>query len=128
MSGFQNYVGVRIVTRERDRVVGELDADERHMNRHGRVHGGALMAFADELGGFGTALNLAPGLSTTTLESKTNFFRAGLPGTLRGESIPLHRGRTTMVWQTTIRNEDGTMVAMVTQTQMVLEPKPAPAE
>jgi uncharacterized protein (TIGR00369 family) len=119
-SGFREHLGIKIVERDRERVVGELLADERHMNGYGRVHGGVLMAFADELGGYGTAINLTDGAATTTLESKTNFFRAGQAGVLRGESIPLHRGRSTMVWQTTIRNADGTMVAIITQTQIML--------
>jgi uncharacterized protein (TIGR00369 family) len=121
-SGFREYLGIKVIQRDKECVVGELLTDERHMNGYGRVHGGALMAFADELGGLGTALNLTGGAGTTTLESKTNFFRGGQAGVLRGESIPLHRGRSTMVWQTTIRNPDGSMVAMITQTQMVLQP------
>jgi uncharacterized protein (TIGR00369 family) len=121
-SAFDEFLGIKIIERDKERVVGEFRTDERHMNRHGRVHGGALMAFADELGGLGTVLNLANGAGTTTLESKTNFFRGGQAGVLRGESIPLHRGRSTMVWQTTIRNPDGSVVAMITQTQMVLQP------
>ena len=122
-AGFDDYLGVRIVESDRDHVIGELRTDARHLNRGGRVHGGALMAFADELGGRGTFLNLPEGASTTTIESKTNFFRAGVEGALRGECIPLHRGRSTMVWQTTIRNPDGKIVAIVTQTQMVLLPR-----
>jgi uncharacterized protein (TIGR00369 family) len=67
--------------------------------------------------------NLPDGYRTTTLESKTNFFAAGEGPVLTGVSVPLHIGRTTNVWQTTIRNQDGRMVAIVTQTQMVLAPK-----
>jgi len=122
-TGFDKYLGIRIVESDKDHVIAEMVTDDRHMNRSGRVHGGALMAFADEIGGYGTFLNLPEGASTTTIESKTNFFRAGAAGALRAESIPLHRGRTTMVWQTTIRNPDGRMIAMVTQTQMVLLPR-----
>jgi uncharacterized protein (TIGR00369 family) len=84
------------------------------------VNGGALMAFADVMGAAGTVANLPPGHRTGTLESKTNFFRAGAGPVLRGVSIPLHIGRTTMVWQTTIRNADGSVAAIVTQTQIVI--------
>ena len=86
----------------------------------GVAHGGLLMAFADTLGAYGTFINLPEGASTTTLESKTNFFAAGREGSvLRGEATPLHIGRRTMVWQTRITSGDA-LVALVTQTQMVL--------
>jgi 1,4-dihydroxy-2-naphthoyl-CoA hydrolase len=78
------------------------------------------MAFADVLGATGTVANLPPSYRTTTLESKTNFFAAGEGPVLNAVSKPLHIGRTTMVWQTTIRNADGRLVAVVTQTQIVL--------
>jgi uncharacterized protein (TIGR00369 family) len=86
----------------------------------GRAHGGVLMAFADTLGAYGTCINLPAGAGTTTIESKTNFFAAGREGSvLRGEATPLHIGRRTMVWQTRITSGDA-LVALVTQTQMVL--------
>ncbi len=88
------------------------------------LHGGAIMAFADTLGATGTVANLPPGAGTTTIESKTNFLRAAPLGTsVIGESTPLHVGRTTMVWQTRITGEDGKLLAIVTQTQMVLPPR-----
>jgi uncharacterized protein (TIGR00369 family) len=88
------------------------------------LHGGALMAFADTLGAAATVLNLPEGASTTTIESKTNFLAASPVGTtVTGEAIPLHRGRRTMVWQTTIRNADGRAVGVVIQTQLVIEPR-----
>jgi 1,4-dihydroxy-2-naphthoyl-CoA hydrolase len=88
----------------------------------GIMHGGAIMSFADTLGAAATVLNLPPGTTTTTLESKTNFFAPATTGTrLLGECTPLHRGRRTMVWQTRVTREDGRLVALVIQTQMVLE-------
>jgi uncharacterized protein (TIGR00369 family) len=72
------------------------------------------------MGATGTVANLPPDHRTTTLESKTNFFAAGTGPVLHAVSKPLHIGRTTMVWQTTIRNADKRLVAVVTQTQMVL--------
>lgn len=91
----------------------------------GIMHGGAIMAFADTLGGAATMLNLPKGKSTTTLESKTNFFApATTGGRLIAECTPLHKGRTTMVWQTRLTMEaTGKLVALVTQTQMVLDGK-----
>ena len=85
------------------------------------LHGGAFMAFADTLGAIGTVMSLAPGTRTTTLESKTNFVGAAPVNTrVRAQSAPLHRGKTTQVWQTMIRSEAGKLCAVVTQTQMVL--------
>ena len=85
------------------------------------LHGGAFMAFADTLGAIGTVMNLAPGTRTTTIESKTNFVGAAPVNTrVRAQSTPIHRGKTTQVWQTMIRSEAGKLCAVVTQTQMVL--------
>jgi uncharacterized protein (TIGR00369 family) len=85
------------------------------------LHGGAFMAFADTVGAVGTVMNLPPGTRTTTIESKTNFLGAALVNTrVAAESTPLHRGKTTQVWQTMIRSEAGKLCAVVTQTQMVL--------
>ena len=78
------------------------------------------MAFADTVGAVATVLNLPPGASTTTLESKTNFFAAGRAGVVRAEATPLHRGRRTMVWQTRVTDEGGRLLSLTTQTQMVL--------
>ena len=114
------HFGIRIVSAEKDKVVGEIDADERHLNNHGVVHGGAYMAFADDLGGMTAGLNTPPGMSTTTIESKSNFFRASPPGRITGVSVPIHVGRRTIVVQTQIFNVDGKLAAMVTQTQFVV--------
>jgi uncharacterized protein (TIGR00369 family) len=85
------------------------------------LHGGALMAFADTLGGIATFINLERGARTTTIESKTNFLGAMPVGTrIIGECTPLHRGKTTMVWQTHVKSENGKLCAVVIQTQMVL--------
>jgi len=85
------------------------------------LHGGAIMAFADTLGAIGTFANLPPGARTVTIESKTNFIGAARAGThVTSETTPFHRGRTTMVWQTQVKNEAGKLCAVVTQTQMVL--------
>jgi 1,4-dihydroxy-2-naphthoyl-CoA hydrolase len=119
-AGMARHFGIRIVAAGKDKVVGEIDADERHLNAGGIVHGGAYMAFADELGGNAAGLHLAPGMRTTTIESKTNFFRASPPGRLTGEAVPLHVGRRMIVVQTTIYGPDGKRAAIVTQTQLVL--------
>ena len=87
------------------------------------LHGGALMAFADTLGAVCASLNLPPGAFTTTIESKTNFFRAVREGEVHGTTKPLHAGRTTIVVQTDLRDDAGKLVAQTTQTQAVLEPR-----
>lgn len=95
------------------------------------MHGGAIMAFADTLGAYVTALNIdmGKGVGTTTLESKTNFLAAAPEGeTVYGECTAVHRGKRTMVWQTRVTRENGTLIAVVTQTQMVLEPRLSPQE
>ena len=120
---FPELLGIRFVSAEKDRVVAELTVRSDFCTLPGRAHGGVLMAFADTLGAYGTVLNLPAGASTTTLESKTNFFAAGREGSvLRGETTPLHIGKRTMVWQTRITSGDA-LVALVTQTQMVLPPR-----
>ena len=124
-SGIPRSLGVRLVSLTKRKVVAEMRVKRMHINRSGRVNGGAIMAFADVMGAAGTVANLPPGHRTGTLESKTNFFRAGEGPVLRAVSVPLHIGRTTMVWQTTIRNADRGVVAIVTQTQIVIPARAA---
>ncbi len=120
LSGTPRMLGVRLRALTRKKVTAEMHIKPLHMNRGGRVNGGALMAFGDVLGAAGAVANLKPGDRTGTFESKTNFFAAGAGPVLSAVSIPLHIGRTTMVWQTTIKNPDGRTVAIVTQTQIVI--------
>jgi 1,4-dihydroxy-2-naphthoyl-CoA hydrolase len=113
-------LGVRLVSLARKKVVAEMPVKPMHLNSSGRVNGGAIMAFADAVGAAGAVYNLPPGYRTGTIESKTNFFAAGTGPVLKAVSIPLHIGRTTSVWQTTIINPDGRVAAIVTQTQIVI--------
>lgn len=114
-------LGIRFVDATKDRLVAELAYRPPLTTVGGALHGGTLMAFADTVGAAATFLNLPPGASTTTLESKTNFFAAGRAGTIRAEATPLHRGRRTMVWQTRVTDESGRLLALTIQTQMVLD-------
>jgi uncharacterized protein (TIGR00369 family) len=119
---FIQWLGMRFLTAASERVTAEMMVRDELCNGSGVLHGGALMAFADTLGACATTLNLAEGAGTTTLESKTNFLAPALAGTkVLGECLPLHRGKRTMVWQTRVTSENGRLIAMVTQTQMVLE-------
>ena len=118
---FAELMGIEYVAAAPERVVGEMTVREDLCTRPAVLHGGAIMAFADTLGAAGTILNLPEGAGTTTIESKTNFIAAAPLGSrLIGEATPLHRGRRTMVWQTRIATAEGRLVAIVTQTQLVL--------
>ena len=121
---FASLVGINITHVSPERVAAELTVRDDLTNGNGILHGGAIMTLADNLGGTATFLNLPAGAGTTTIESKTNFFAAvPLGDTLRAECTPLHRGRTTMVWQTRITRNDGRLCALVTQTQIVIAPE-----
>ena len=118
---FAKLLGLELVTVTPERVEAVLQVREDLCTRPAVLHGGAVMALADTLGAIATVANLAEGTTTTTLESKTNFFAAIPVGdTVRAECTPLHRGRTTMVWQTRIMRSDGRVAALVIQTQLVL--------
>jgi uncharacterized protein (TIGR00369 family) len=121
---FAELLGLRIVSAAPERVEATLEVREDLCTRPAVLHGGAVMAFADTLGAIATVANLPPGAGTTTIESKTNFF-APIPvgETAYAECTPLHRGRTTMVWQTRVSRADGRLAAVVTQTQLVLAPR-----
>lgn len=121
---FPRHLGIRFTAAEPHRVCAELAVRPELCTGGARMHGGALMAFADTLGAAGTVLNLPEAAGTTTIESKTNFLAAAPEGdVVTGEATPLHVGGTTMVWQTHIRRGDGRLVAVVTQTQIVLQPR-----
>ena len=118
---FPGLMGVRLTSLAPDRVTAELQVRPDLCTSGGILHGGAYMAFADTLGAVGTVLNLTDGQRTTTTDSSTKFIAgAKLGSTVLGESLALHRGRTTHVWQTSLRNADGKLCAVVTQTQLIL--------
>jgi uncharacterized protein (TIGR00369 family) len=117
------WLGLQFLIAAPERVTAEMTVRHDLCNGSGILHGGALMAFADTLGACATTLNLPEGAGTTTVESKTNFLAPAPAGTkVTGECLPLHRGKRTMVWQTRVTSEDGRLIAIVMQTQLVLEP------
>ena len=119
---FPGLMGMRIVDLAPERVVGELAVRADLCTTGGVLHGGAYMAFADTLGAVGTFVNMPQDKRTTTTDSSTKFIRAAAVNTaVTGECVALHRGRTTMVWQTTIRSAEGKLCAVVTQTQLLLD-------
>ncbi|KPU88938.1 phenylacetic acid degradation protein [Variovorax paradoxus] len=118
---FPGLMGVRLTVLEPDRVVAQMEVRADLCTAGGILHGGAYMAFADTLGAVGTIANLPEGKRTTTTDSSTKFIAGAKLGTsVTGTCVALHRGRTTMVWQTSVTNADGPLCALVTQTQLVL--------
>ena len=119
---FPGLMGVTITEATPERVVATLRVRPDLCTAGGILHGGAHMAFADTLGAVGTVLNLPQGKRTTTTDSSTKFIgAAAVDTTVTGECVALHRGRTTQVWQTSIRNAEGKLCSVVTQTQLILD-------
>ena len=119
---FPGLMGIRLTELTPERVVAQMPVRADLCTAGGILHGGAYMAFADTLGAVGTVLNLPDGKRTTTTDSSTKFISGARVGsTVTGESVALHRGRTTMVWQTSVRSAEGKLCAVVTQTQLVLD-------
>lgn len=118
---FPELLGVRMIEATPECIKAELEARNEICTLPGIIHGGAVMGFADTLGAVATVLNMPPNTRTTTIESKTNFFRAlRSNGKIIGECTPLHKGKTTMVWQTRITDENDKLAAQVIQTQIVI--------
>jgi len=119
---FADLLNIQVTQMQPEQVKGELQVRPELCTTGARMHGGALMAFADNLGAIAAFLNLPEGKkATTTLESKTNFLGAAKVGELVfGETILVHIGRRTSVWQTKITTAAGKSVAVITQTQLVL--------
>ena len=119
---FAELKGVTFVEADKDRVVARMLVRPDLCTLFNTLHGGAIMAMADSVGAAATIINLPEDAKgTTTLESKTNFIGGAKEGaTLVATATPIHRGRRTQVWQTRLETEDGKLVAVVTQTQMVL--------
>jgi 1,4-dihydroxy-2-naphthoyl-CoA hydrolase len=119
---FPGLLGMKLTQLAPERVVAELNVRPDLCTAGGILHGGAYMAFADTLGAVGTVINMPEGKRTTTTDSSTKFIGgAKVNTTVVGECVALHRGRTTMVWQTTIRSAEGKLCAVVTQTQLVID-------
>lgn len=119
---FAAFFGLRIMNVTSDLVEAEFTVAPAMINRNGVLHGGAISAICDNMGGTATFMTLAPGTATTTIEAKTNFFRSvPLGETVTVKTIPLHRGRRTAVWQTTLYRADRKVAAISVQTQMIMQ-------
>jgi uncharacterized protein (TIGR00369 family) len=119
---FSRKVGIHFVEATPDRVIAEMQVEADMCNNMKSLHGGAMMSLADTAGAMSTAVTLTEGQGTTTIESKSNFFAPVALGDVAvAEAIPLHKGRTTYVWETRItRKSDGRLAALITQTQLIL--------
>ena len=117
---FSRLCGVEVTAAQAGAVTGLVEWAPERCTAGGVMHGGVLMTLADSLGALCAVLNLPPGARTSTIESKTNFFRALRSGAARGTSRPLHVGRSTIVVQTDVVDDEGRRVAQTTQTQSVL--------
>jgi uncharacterized protein (TIGR00369 family) len=121
-SMFPKVLNMRITEATKDRVSAEVTVTDEICTTGQTLHGGAVMTLADFLGASGTFLNLPPGAGTTTIESKTNFVSSAKVGDkVTAVCEPVHKGKSTQVWRTTLTRGDGRVIAVVTQTQMVLE-------
>jgi 1,4-dihydroxy-2-naphthoyl-CoA hydrolase len=117
-------LGIELVEVTPDKVLATLKVRPELCTTGRILHGGTIMAFADTLGAIGTVVNMPPGHGTATIESKTNFVGGAAEGSVvTGEATPVHKGRTTQVWQTRITSAEGKLVALVTQTQIVMPPR-----
>lgn len=126
---FPKVLGMTITEATPDRIVAELTVREELCTTGRTLHGGAIMTMADFLGAGGTFFNLPPGAGTTTIESKTNFVGSAKVGdTVTAVCEPVHKGKSTQVWRTTIKHQDGRLVAVVQQTQMVMQGGGGPTE
>lgn len=124
MTPFGGTLGIEFTIVEPDLVEAEMLVKPEFCTSPDIMHGGAIMAMADNVGAVATVINLPEGAGTTTIESKTNFLAAvPVNQKARARCEPVHKGRSTMVWQTTVFREDGRKAAVVTQTQMVLPPR-----
>lgn len=120
---FTAVLGIEVYTSTPDEVRARIPWDASRCTGGGLLHGGLIMGLADACGGASAFFNLPEGATgTTTIESKTNFFRGVKEGYIEAVSRPLHKGRTTIVVDTDITDANGKRVARVTQTQAVLRP------
>ena len=121
---FAGALGMEFTHLSSDRVEATLKVRQEHKQPWGILHGGAVMSLADTVAGAGAYMNLARGQETVTVELKINLIGAVREGVIRAEATPLHRGKTTSIWETRITDETGKLVAVSLSTHLVLDQKP----
>ena len=121
---FAGVLGMEFTHLAPDRVEATLNVRQDHKQPWGIVHGGAVMTLADTVAGAGAYMNLEQGQETVTVELKINLVGAVRDGTIRAEALPLHRGRTTSIWETRLTDDTGKLVAVSLSTHLVLDQHP----
>ncbi len=116
---FAGHLGMVLDEASPDRVIARLDWAPHLCTAAGIMHGGALMSLADTAGALVAFLGLPEGATTATITSTSQMFRPVTGGTVRAVSVPLHRGRTTVTAQTTLRDSGNRLVAQTTQIQTI---------
>lgn len=121
---FPGFLGIESVAIDDDKVVAELPIRGEHFAPNGFVHAAVLVGLADTLCGYGCLASLPEDATGfTTVELKTNFLGAAREGTLTATAVPVHRGRSTQLWDATVTAADGRTVAVFRCTQLVLWPR-----
>ncbi len=118
---FAGVLGMEFTHLAPDRVEATLKVRQDHKQPWGIVHGGAVMTLADTVAGAGAYMNLGEGQETVTVELKINLIGAVRDGTIRAEALPIHRGRTTTIWETRITDETARLIAVSLSTHLVLD-------
>jgi 1,4-dihydroxy-2-naphthoyl-CoA hydrolase len=119
MMPFAHQLGMTLVEASPDRVIAELPWAPQLCTGGGIMHGGVLMSLADSAAALVAFLGLAEGQTTATMSSSTQLFRPVTEGIVRAVALPLHRGRTSVTVQTSLRGAGERLVAQTTQTQAV---------
>jgi 1,4-dihydroxy-2-naphthoyl-CoA hydrolase len=120
MMPFAGELGIRLTKAEAAEVTATMAWRADLCTTAGLLHGGVVMSMADTVGAVCAFLNLPDGATTSTIESKSNFFRGVREGEVHATTRPLHVGRTTIVVQTDLHDDRAKRVAQVTQTQAVI--------
>jgi 1,4-dihydroxy-2-naphthoyl-CoA hydrolase len=115
-------LGIEVVSACPEEVVGRLAWRKELCTAGGALNGGALMSLADNMGGTCAFLNLPPGAGTATISSSTNFLRGVREGYVTATSRPLRVGKTVIVVETELRDDEGRLAAHTTQAQAVIGP------
>ena len=121
--GWVRVMGLVLVRATRDEVIGEIEVGKQHLQAYGIVHGGVHAGIIESLSSIGAAINaMADGKTAVGLENSTSFLRAVRAGKLRAVARPLARGRRSHVWETSVHDEQGRLVASGKVRLMILDP------
>ena len=116
------HLGIEFVEVGDDYIVGRVSVDERTRQPYGLLHGGVSVVLAETLGSCGAAFSCPPGYRAVGLDINANHLRGVSSGWVTGTARPMHRGRTTHVWQIELRDEAGNMTCISRITMAILAP------